>query len=67
MVISEKSTAISSANITIEIFGSEGKSLVYSKYMNGPSTLPCGTPAFKKKNEEVSALIPTLKGMIKSS
>jgi hypothetical protein len=38
--------AVSSAKLAIVVLLVVGKSAMYSKYNNGPSTLPCGTPDF---------------------
>jgi hypothetical protein len=38
--------AVSSAKVAIAVLLVVGKSAVYSRYNNGLSTLPCGTPDF---------------------
>jgi hypothetical protein len=38
--------AVSSAKVAIVVLSVVGKSAVYSKYSEGPNTLPCGTPDF---------------------
>jgi len=38
--------AVSSAKVATMLFSNFGRSLVYSRYRTGPSTLLCGTPAF---------------------
>jgi hypothetical protein len=38
--------AVSATNVAIVVLLVVGKSAVYSRYNNGPSTLPCGTPDF---------------------
>jgi hypothetical protein len=38
--------AVFSANIAIVVLLVVGKSAVYSRYNNGPSTLPCGPASF---------------------
>jgi hypothetical protein len=35
---------VSSAKVTIVVLSVVGKSALYSKYSEGPNTLPCGTP-----------------------
>jgi hypothetical protein len=37
---------VSSANVAVVVLLVVGKSAVYSRYNNGPSTLHCGTPDF---------------------
>jgi hypothetical protein len=37
---------VSSANVAIVVLLVVGKSAMYSRYNNGPSTLACGTPDF---------------------
>jgi hypothetical protein len=37
---------VSSVKIAIVVLSVVGKSAVYSKYSEGPYTLPCGTPDF---------------------
>jgi hypothetical protein len=37
---------VSSANVATVVLLVVGKSAVYSRYNNGPSTLPCGTQDF---------------------
>jgi hypothetical protein len=37
---------VSSANVAIVVLLVAGRSAVYSRYNNGPSTLPCCTPDF---------------------
>jgi hypothetical protein len=39
------STAVSSAKVAVVDYGEVGRSVVYSRYNNGPRTLPWGTPA----------------------
>jgi hypothetical protein len=39
------STAVSSANIAVVDYVEFGRSAVYSRYNNGPRTLPWGMPA----------------------
>jgi hypothetical protein len=39
------STAVSSAKVAVIESGESGKSAVYSRYNNGPGTLPRCTPA----------------------
>jgi hypothetical protein len=34
-------TAVSSANVAMVVVGEAGRSAVYMRYSNGPSTLPC--------------------------
>jgi hypothetical protein len=38
--------AVSSAKVAIVVLSVVGKSAVYSKYSEGPNTLPCGIPDF---------------------
>jgi hypothetical protein len=38
-------TAVSLAKVVVVDFGEVGRSAVYSRYNNGPSTLPWGTAA----------------------
>jgi hypothetical protein len=38
--------AMSLAKVAVIVSGEDGRSAVYSRYSNGPRTLPWGTPAF---------------------
>jgi hypothetical protein len=54
-------TAVSSAKVAVVDSGEAGRPAVYSRYNNGPRTLPCGTPALTagfgfNLYEEVSAM-----------
>jgi hypothetical protein len=44
------STAVSSAKAVVVDSGVAGRSAVYSKYNNGPRTLPWGTPALTEES-----------------
>jgi ABC-type uncharacterized transport system permease subunit len=43
------------------LFSNFGRSLVYSRYRIGPSTLPCGTPAFISLSSEYASSCLILK------
>jgi hypothetical protein len=43
--LSVATTTVSSARVAVVDSGEVGRSAVYSRYNNGPRTLPCGTPA----------------------
>jgi hypothetical protein len=43
--LSMATTAVSSAKVAVVDSGEVGRSAVYSRYNNGPRTLPWGTPA----------------------
>jgi hypothetical protein len=43
--LSVATTAVSSANVAVVDPGEIGRSTMYSRYNNGPRTLPWGTPA----------------------
>jgi hypothetical protein len=43
--LSMATTAVSAAKVAVVDSGEVGRSAVYSRYNNGPRTLPLGTPA----------------------
>jgi hypothetical protein len=43
-------TAVSLTEVVVVDFGEVGKSAVYSRYNNGPRTLPWGTPALTEES-----------------
>jgi hypothetical protein len=43
--LSEARVATSSAKVAMVVAGEVGRSAVYTRYKNGPRTLPWGTPA----------------------
>jgi hypothetical protein len=43
--LSKATTAVRLAKVAVVDFGEVGRSAVYSRYNNGPRTLPWGTPA----------------------
>jgi hypothetical protein len=45
--LSMATTAVSSEKVAVADSGEVGRSAVYSRYNNGPRTLPCGTPALR--------------------
>jgi arginyl-tRNA--protein-N-Asp/Glu arginylyltransferase len=48
------STAVLSAKVAVVDSGEVGTSAVYSRYNNGPRTLPLGTPALTWENSVYS-------------
>jgi hypothetical protein len=50
--------AVSSTKVAVVDSGEVGKSVVYSRYNNGPRTLPWGMPALVGKSSVYS--VPTL-------
>ena len=50
--------AVPSANVAMVLFSGSGRSLVYSRYKTGPSTLRWGTPALMSfLSEKVSSTL----------
>jgi hypothetical protein len=54
-------TVVSSANVAVVDSGEVGRSAVYSRYNNGPRTLPWGTPALTDDSSVYSASTLTRK------
>jgi hypothetical protein len=55
-------SAVSSANVAVVDPGEVGRSAVYSRYNNGPRTLPSGTPALTDDSSVYS--VSTLWGSV---
>jgi hypothetical protein len=62
--LSVATTAVLSANVAVIDSGEAGKSAVYSKYINGSMTLPCGTPALTGKSSVYSVSTFTRKCLL---
>jgi hypothetical protein len=54
--LSVATTAVSSAKVAVADSGEVGRSAVYSRYNNGPRTLPWGTPALTEDSSVYSVL-----------
>jgi hypothetical protein len=52
--LSVATTAVSSAKVAVADCGEVGRTAVYSRYNNGPRTLPWGTPALTEKKSVYS-------------
>jgi hypothetical protein len=52
--LSVATTALSSTNVAVVDSGEVGRSAVYSRYNNGPRTLPWGTPALTEDSSVYS-------------
>jgi hypothetical protein len=62
--LSVASTAVSPAEVAVIDSGEVGGSTVYSSYNNGPSTLPCGTPALTEESSVYSFSTSTSKCLL---
>jgi hypothetical protein len=63
--LSMVTTAVSSAKVAVVDSGEVGRSAVYSRYNNGPRTLPWGTPVLTDDSSAYSVSTFTRKCLLR--